>query len=748
MTIQVKDTAGNLIPARVHLADSRGWDVPGYADSTLMSHYGGSWMDGFFYVTGPVTLSVVTGMATLDVGRGFEWRARQIRPVIHGDTTITVVLDRLFDMRAEGWYSADTHVHAHHEPFDYPLTPQKALRIAEAEDLSMIWLLDNEWQFTGGPHPLSTPETVLYFTVENRNQTYGHAALLGLTTITTTGCCGPPWPAYPMLSQYREGWAPHAGQAMVLAHPATDAGFYDEDGWPGLGLGRELPVLATSGNLDAMDIASFSNRGFLRTEDWFGLMNSGYSVVPSAGTDAVANRFYTGPPGGYRVYAYEGEGLHTAANWVDVLRSGHVFVTNNPLIPEFTVNEAVAGQHVTVNDTTTVLGIHFKVRSALPINTATLIQDGVAVRSWTIPWSNGNPSWEHDDTLTVRASSWLALRVTGSTIVRHASTSSLWALTGAVRVDLNQPYVRRTGDAGHFINRIDSLQTFVERRGNWSTPQQHQAVLDRLEASRVAFRRAFLVPPAPFSLLEPADGETLYASSSSFFDWADAVDPEAGDSVDYRIRIAADTLFTSPLVLSAGGQSSLRPLPLPLSPRRWYCWQALADDRADNQRVSTPAFRRFYLEAGVSGTPPEDPGAPRVSGVDRLSILPNPTSGPVRLAWSIDANEAVPGGSPGVFEIFDVSGRCVTRLNSSVSGGESPAGEGGSRIQWRASSRVDGNAGAAATRTLLASTTWDGRDRWGRKAAAGVYWVRFRSDRPGGGADPDPGPSARLQIVR
>ena len=410
LQIRVQDRSGQIIPARVHLTDSRGNAQPGYPDSTLLSHYE-YWMGGFFYPDGPVTLDVPAGNTVITAGRGFEWRTMRITPDVESDTTVVLTLDHPVDLRAQGWYSGDSHVHTQHPPVELPVDPTAMHRIAQAEDLAMTWIVDGDYQFTGAPHVASTPDAILYYTTEWRNQAYGHAALLNLRQLVGFGCCTPPSSAYPMLSDVREAWAPGPDQAMILSHPRTDADFMYDGGWPGWGLGREAPVLAASGNLDVYDIASYSNRGDVNVDDWYALLNCGFHVPCGAGTDVLTDTYWGRVPGGYRVYVKE-NGEHSASGWVEGLRAGRSFVTNYPLIPIFTVDDAEAGSVLERTGPAT-LQAHMKVVSLLPVSSVTLMRNGAAEQSFSVP--PGVTTWETTVPVTVTESSWLALRVNGTT---------------------------------------------------------------------------------------------------------------------------------------------------------------------------------------------------------------------------------------------------------------------------------------------------------------------------------------------
>lgn len=532
--LNIVDQTGAPLDARVHALDAAGVHYPGGPDAGLISHRD-TWMRGFFYPGSSVTMEIAPGVAQFTAGHGFDYRPATITPNVQSDTTFTLVVRRYLNVEAAGWYGGDVHAHSIHLPSDYDVTPEGVLRIVEAEDLSMTWVLDGLHEFSGGPHPLSTPEHVLYFSTEYRNQTCGHVSMLGLRGNIGSSCCSAPNPVYPLLSDFREMWNPTSDQAMVLCHPCNGGGFFDQGDWPAWGLGREAPLLASSGNLDAYDIASYSNVGDIELDNWYGFLNSGVRVPASAGTDAMANRYWGRSIGGYRVYV-QCDTL-TPGAWVEGLRAGRTFVTNYPLIPEFTVQGLGPGSTVELADPDTPLAIHYKIQSTLPASKAEIIVNGEVARVITLPTGGVVQSVIGNQFLEIEKSSWIALRVTGNTISRHANSLNLFAHTSPVYVEVQDTPIRRTNRAADFIDWADSLRILVEQRGNWPSQAIRTQVHARINQSEAYYRDLFVAPPSAVSLLGPAFGDTVNATEPLAFVWQEAEDVEEGDRFSYRFEV-------------------------------------------------------------------------------------------------------------------------------------------------------------------------------------------------------------------
>ncbi|MCK4306266.1 MAG: CehA/McbA family metallohydrolase, partial [Candidatus Eisenbacteria sp.] len=614
--VHVVDTLGVPIPARMHVRDSMCNPYPGYPDSTLMSHGA---LGSYFYMPGTVEMDLPAGVTDITVGRGFEWRPIHLTPNIQSDTILVVTLDHVFDMRSQGWYGGDSHVHTRHEPIDYPVGPEQIHLVALCEDLAQVWCLDQHYEFTGSPHQVSTPEANIYYSTEYRNQAYGHVGLLGLKEMIGVWCCGPGWAAYPMLCDLHEEWNPGWGESMSLAHPQTGADFFADQGWPECGLGRELPVLAALEHLDQLDITAYTNEPDVYVDDWYRLLNCGLMVPPSAGTDAVTNQYWTKPAGGYRVYVKEEfEEQHDHDLWVEGLKAGHCFVTNYPLIPDFAVNSVEAGGILDLPGPRAQLDVSFRIASVLPLEYARILCNGVPAACITLPGINEGTVLDTTVQVTLDESSWLALCVDGNSDLRHPVSSELLAHTGAVYVRLGGEPIRVVGDAGYFLDWIDSLEIFVELRNNWGSEEEHQHVLQMLDDARGVFGALFLIPPGSFELLTPLDGDSLQAGGTVFFDWTDAQDPEQGDRVSYRVHVSADSLFRDPWISPPGFASHLRVEGIPLPPDQTYWWRVVAEDRGGNTTVSTPDKRLFYLVSQTPASVWENPGEDEASAEDEI----------------------------------------------------------------------------------------------------------------------------------
>lgn len=705
--VEVQDGSGAPLPARMSVHDAFGDHFPGEPDSVLLSHCA---LGSYFYTDGSFTMDLPCGSTDIVVGRGFEWLPQRLIADLCGDTTLTFVLERFIDLRSQGWYSGDDHVHTRHYPFDYDIGPEEIHWIGRAEDLAQVWCLDQDYEFTGGPHEISTTETAIYYTTEYRNMALGHVGLLGLDQYVGFFCCWPPDPVCPMLCEIRERWNPPAEGAMVLVHPQTGAGFFEDQQWPGIGLGRELPVLAVLGALDALEILVYTNVPDIYVDDWYALLNCGLRIPPSAGADACVANYVKKPPGGYRVYVQETPGEdHDHAAWVRGLRGGRSFVSNYPLVPSFSVDGVPAGGILSLPGPVVDVAVHFRIESALDLRSVRVVRNGAIAAFITIPPAAPDPVVV-DTTLQLHLteSAWIAVRVDGETDLRHAVNSDLFAHTAPVYVHLDGAPVRRTGPAAHFLDWIDTLEVFVELRGNWPDEEEHAAVLERLNAARDFYRSLFWAPPGEFALLTPGNGDSLDISDPVRFSWVPAGDPEYGDRVTYTLEISSDSLFSDAWAVCETTATEVD-VTLYLPPNECFWWHVIACDRGGNTTLSSPPDRWFFVESAPAGVgergDAEEAGGesgrgvpdPEPLAIARLTAWPNPSRGPVWLRFGCDTDASSRWPDEATLEVYDATGRLVTALGAGVPGG--------------------------------LPLSWEGCDARGAPVPSGIYWLWLRSPR-------------------
>ena len=96
--------------------------------------------------------------------------------------------------------------------------------------------------------------------------------------------------------------------------------------------------------------------------------------------------------------------------------------------------------------------------------------------------------------------------------------------------------------------------------------------------------------PGAFDLVDPADTSD-WVSLTPTLDWSDSIDVDPGDSVTYRLEIATDDQFTSPVVYDGLAQSNFTiPAGDALANGTTYYWRVTAEDDCQNTVSSTSVY--------------------------------------------------------------------------------------------------------------------------------------------------------------
>ncbi|HEX4628888.1 MAG TPA: CehA/McbA family metallohydrolase, partial [Gemmatimonadales bacterium] len=391
--VLVADGAGRALAARVSVT---GPDGRGYAPDDAWRHADEAFDRSerpfevtYFHTAGVAALTVPAGVMRVDVWHGPEYRVvrREVRVVAGQTVTARVVLERLADLAARGWWSGDLHVHMNYGGA-YRNSPEHLAFQARAEDVHVAEdLVVNKEQripdigyFRTDPDPASRPGFLLVHGQEYHTSYWGHVALLGLADHYLL----PEYADYPntaAASLYPTNAdvadLAHAQGALVgYVHP------FDVEPDPGdttRPLTHELPVDAALGKVDYVEVMGYSDH-LITSRVWYRLLNCGFRLPAGAGTDAFPNfASLRGPPGLVRVFARGGGGGPTLDHrrWLAAIKAGRTFVTNAPLL-EFTLGGREIGDEIRL-PAPGRLTAHVGLRSSVPVDHLELIGNGGVV---------------------------------------------------------------------------------------------------------------------------------------------------------------------------------------------------------------------------------------------------------------------------------------------------------------------------------------------------------------------------------
>jgi hypothetical protein len=453
LAISVVDKeTGKPLPCRVHLKDAAGKAQQAGALPFWRDH---------FDCPGDARIELPAGKYTYEVEHGPEFSAVKGETTVVGEkeAMVEVKLERLADMAAEGWCSADLHIHR--KPADIEL-------LMKAEDLHVApvitwWNKRSEW---GTEKRL--PEKLLvqhdgnryYHLMAGEDEREGGALLYfnlpAPLLITGAGR------EHPSPLKFLHEARKHKGAWVDIEKP-----FW----W-------DVPTWLADGQVDSIGIANNHmcrsemrdaeawgkprdrerfppplGNGFWTQEIYYQVLNCGLRIPPSAGS---ASGVLPNPVGYNRVYVQVGAKLSYERFW-EGLKAGRSFVTNGPLL-----RPQVAGQlpgHVFTAPKGKELSLEIKMgaTSREPIRVFEVVQNGRVVRS--VPFAEWKKSGTLG-TLTCKESGWFLVRalVDDPKIFRFASTA---------------PYYVEVGDTPKRISKA-SAQFFVD----WVAERSKRVKLD------------------------------------------------------------------------------------------------------------------------------------------------------------------------------------------------------------------------------------------------------------------------------
>ncbi|HZN35480.1 MAG TPA: CehA/McbA family metallohydrolase [Pirellulaceae bacterium] len=323
----VDKATGQPVAARVHLKNAAGKPVkpPGKAPY---------WKDHFVF-DGSVTLELPPGSYTFEMECGPEYKLGSGYFTLDRDSndTKTVEMVRFVEMKKEGWWSGELHIHR---------PPAEIELHLRAEDLHIgpvmtWWNNQNQWKEKALPEqPLVKFDGDRFYHLMAGEDEREGGALLYFNL---------PQPL-PIAGSKREYPSP----LKFLDQARQQAGVHVDVEKP---FWWDMPLWVATGKVDSMGLANNHQHrdGMLDNEAWgkprdparfpsphgngrwsqelyYKLLNCGLRIPPSAGS---ASGVLANPVGYNRVYVHV-DGELTWEKWFENLRKGQVVVTNGPLL--------------------------------------------------------------------------------------------------------------------------------------------------------------------------------------------------------------------------------------------------------------------------------------------------------------------------------------------------------------------------------------------------------------------------------
>jgi hypothetical protein len=459
LDLSVVDAATqSLVPCRVHLSDPEGKPVKAPELPFWRDH---------FVCTGRVALALAPGIYQWQIERGPEWsRATGAVTIASGSTAAaTNTLRHQFDLRAEGWWAGETHVHR-------PL-PEISLLMA-AEDLPIAhvitwWNATNPWRPADLPPVLPVPvgPDRFQFPLGGEDERDG-GALLFLDLPSPLEITGG--------TRHFPSSLTYARQARARGARWIEA---EKPFW------WDLPMWVAHGVIDSVGLAHnhLHRGGVLENEAWgrprdrdrypgpqgngrytqdiyYHLLNCGVRLPPGAG---AASGVLPNPVGYNRAFVHV-EGPLSYAKWRDGLLAGRSFVSNGPLL-RTKANGFFPGQVLRTNGSLEIR-LEGRLDSADPIAAVELVRNGRLERI-QLPF-----------TFTMAESGWFLVRAVADVphTFRFASTAPWYVEIGG------QPLKPQRASARYFIDWCNERLARLESQAAPPAAEKEQVLQPWREA--------------------------------------------------------------------------------------------------------------------------------------------------------------------------------------------------------------------------------------------------------------------------
>jgi len=458
----------------------------------------------FAYVDGEFQIAITADSFRIEVVKGFRYKIFDDSLYLGNypggiDIYLNIAFD---DLPEDQWYTGDVHVHH--------INVETALLEMKAEDLNVCNLLISDFtrdhqNFKGMIEPASDPEHLVFYSQEYRENRLGHINLLNLTEKLIEPSVEQRTHQYPLnIDAMDEAHA--QGGHVSWAHFAA---------WPGL----EGPLGIILKKVDAIEllctIDPFHEPIFVSDvvpevrmnsglKLWYRLLNCGFKIPITAGTDKMGN-FVT--VGANRVYA-QVEGDFNYENWIDALNEGRTFVSNSPFL-SFKVDNKPPGS-ILEGSSNKGHRLQAEVWSQMPIDRLEIIANGELVAEVSIP--EGAFHAAIDIKYQTEESVWLAARAYQLTQkdTRNGLSMSQRRNSGGGPTYLNRYYgtlrpevtfshtspvyiqiegqpVRSRDDANYFVRYLQNVINWLDESGSFPTEEAKQEVLKAFEQGKQGF---------------------------------------------------------------------------------------------------------------------------------------------------------------------------------------------------------------------------------------------------------------------
>ncbi|WP_242204189.1 CehA/McbA family metallohydrolase [Aestuariivivens insulae] len=353
-----------------------------------------------FYSTGESVIKLGQGTYYISIQKGLEYKVFRdtITLNANADLTYEAYLKRWINMPQENWYGADDHLHI---PRPVPEIDPYILQLIQAEDIHVGNLLqigkaeifEHSPQYAFGlKGDYQKGNFIIASGQENpRTHFLGHAISLGINKPIHN-------PEKYLIYRYIWEEVKRQGGLNGFAHGNERESYI-------LSAHKGVSLLLPDDLMHFIEVMAFNRHEYSL---WYDILNLGFKVAPTAGTDFPCG---DNLPGHERFYT-KVEGSFNYNNWLEGIRKGRTFVTVGPMV-EFEIDNQPIGSELErkAGDLIKIKGkVHLDPEQD-DLNFIEIVQNGDVI--FRINDVSGKGLVNFEFTHTLQTTSWIAVRGIG-----------------------------------------------------------------------------------------------------------------------------------------------------------------------------------------------------------------------------------------------------------------------------------------------------------------------------------------------
>ncbi|HEY8312198.1 MAG TPA: CehA/McbA family metallohydrolase, partial [Gemmatimonadaceae bacterium] len=247
-----------------------------------------------------------------------------------------------------------------------------------------------------------------------------------------------------------------------------------------------IPVDAALGKGDYYDIGAVWSDELSSAELYYRLLNCGFRLPATSGTDNFSDVWRDPPPGADRTYVHV-RGPLSLTSWLAGIKAGDTFGSTGPLV-FLTVAGHHPGEEIDLpQNGARTLEVHAEAISIAPMSQLDIIVNGKVARSVTAATSKDSARMVFDESIALPQGGWIAARVIGPSS-RYVTDSYAFAQSSPVYVVRGGHRYTSAEDAKFLGEAVDAVWAKVEH-APWRTTAERDRFHAELNRAREVYRQ-------------------------------------------------------------------------------------------------------------------------------------------------------------------------------------------------------------------------------------------------------------------